>query len=124
MGGGLTTVNGNLTLVSAGAKEFRLGAGTSPTLNIAGNWIILSGTNVTSTGSGSPIVNLAGDLIVNGTLSLGSGLDATTLANAGGNVSVGARWLRPSTAVDVNFTKPAHAKLCRPTASTARSTGQ
>ncbi|HXI72366.1 MAG TPA: fibronectin type III domain-containing protein [Verrucomicrobiae bacterium] len=88
MGGGLTNVSGDLTILSTGTKEFRFGAGTSPTITIGGNWLVQGGTNVTSTGAGSPTINLAGNLVVSGGgLNLGSGAGTTTI-NAANNVSV------------------------------------
>jgi hypothetical protein len=63
-GGALTTVNGNLTLISTGANDFILGAGTSYTINIGGNLDVqgTSGLDVQS-GGGTSILNIGGNLL-------------------------------------------------------------
>jgi hypothetical protein len=87
MGGALTTINNNLTVISTGTKELRFAASTSPTINIGGDWAILGGTNVTCTGAGAPTINVTGNIIVsNGGLNVGSGSTNVTTINVFNNV--------------------------------------
>jgi hypothetical protein len=88
MSGSLVTINGDLTVINSGTREFRLAANNSPTITIGGNWVVQGGTNVVSSGTGSPIINLTGNLIVSGgALNLGTS-SGTSTANVSGNVSV------------------------------------
>ncbi len=63
-GGLLTTINGNLTLLSTAANAFILGAGTSYTINVAGN-VDVQGTSQldVQTGGGTSIINITGNLL-------------------------------------------------------------
>ncbi|MDR3458409.1 MAG: fibronectin type III domain-containing protein [Verrucomicrobiae bacterium] len=86
--GALTTINGNLTVMATGAREFRFGSSSAETINIAGNWMVQGGTNTLSNGTGSPIINLGGNLVVTGGgLNVGSGAGTGTI-NASGDVSL------------------------------------
>jgi fibronectin-binding autotransporter adhesin len=85
-GGALTTVNGNLTLLSTGANNFVLGAGTSYTINVGGNVDVQgsSGLDVQS-GGGTSVLNITGDLLQEpGTLITRSG-SGTFTWNVTGN---------------------------------------
>lgn len=106
MAGSLVTVNGNLTVINTGIREFRLAANNSPTITIGGNWVVQGGTNVACSGTGSPIINLAGNLVVSGGgLNLGSGAGTTTV-NASGNVSAtGGALMLSATTGNFNFAK-------------------
>ncbi len=89
-GGALTSIAGNLTIASTGAsaKEFRLAATTSPTLNIGGNLILSGGTLNLSSGTGSPVINVAGYLMIsNGILNMSSSSGSSTI-NLSGNYTM------------------------------------
>lgn len=105
LSGGLTTVNGDFTVVSTGTKEVRFAANTAGlTVNIAGNWNVLGGSNVTSSGSSAPTFNVGGNIMVNGGLFLGSGTGATTI-NAGGDVTVAGKLIGGTLTHTFNFVK-------------------
>ena len=107
LGGALTTVNNNLTVISTGTKELRFAASTSPTINIGGNWIIQGGTNVPVTGAGTCTINLAGNLLISGGgLNLCSSGSGTNKVNFSGDVSVtGGALYASSGLVTNNFVK-------------------
>jgi hypothetical protein len=83
-GGSLTTINGNLSVLGTGTGSFRLTAGTTATVNIAGNLLVSAGTLTVSTGAGVITLNVAGNTTVSGgILDLGSAAASSTLNIAG-----------------------------------------
>lgn len=62
--GVLNNIGGNLTLISTGSNDFRLGAGTNYTINVGGNVDVqgTSGLDV-QTGAGTSIINITGNLL-------------------------------------------------------------
>lgn len=64
--GYFTTVNGTLKIISTGTGSLRLGASTSPTLEIAKNLEIYDGIFNLSSGSGNTNINLSGDFNMTG----------------------------------------------------------
>jgi len=105
LAGGLSTVNGDFTVISTGTKELRFAANSALlTVNIAGNWSVLGGSNVTSSGSCAPTFNVGGNIVANGVLNLGSGTGATTI-NASGNLVVGGKLTGGTLTHAFNFAK-------------------
>jgi len=67
----MTNVSGDLTIVSTG-RGIQIRSGHQSDITLGGNWLVQGGTNVTSTGAGSPTINLSGNLVVSaGGLELG-----------------------------------------------------
>lgn len=62
--GVLNNIGGNLTLLSTGGNDFKLGAGTNYTINVGGNVDVqgLSSLDVQS-GGGTSIINITGNLL-------------------------------------------------------------
>lgn len=62
--GNLNNIAGNLTLISTGSNDFRLGAGTNYTINVGGNVDVqgLSSLDV-QTGGGTSVINISGNLL-------------------------------------------------------------
>ena len=85
--GRLTTVNGNLTIISTSTREFRLTTTDVYTLNIAGDLIVQGGTLNLHNGSvANCAINLSGNLNQSGgTLTTASGSSSIllTFANSG-----------------------------------------
>ena len=102
--GGLTTINGNLTIQSTSVRELRLSGSTAYTLNLAGNLTITGGTLNLASGSNSGIVyalNLGGSFNQTGgaflsgnnsspaSLVFTGGSSAVTFATSGGTFTNG-----------------------------------
>ena len=78
--GGLTTINGNLTIQSTSTREFRLTGSTNFTLNLGGDLDISGGVLNLASGTAAPAINVGGDVSLSaGVLDLGTGSGATTL---------------------------------------------
>ncbi|MBE0540498.1 MAG: DUF4082 domain-containing protein, partial [Verrucomicrobia bacterium] len=111
LGGGLTTVNGDLAIVSTGGGTLRLTTSTTFTLVIGGNLVIQGGTLQGATTTGNPTINLTGNLtMTGGTLDMGNGgSSGTETINVAGNVSIAnGATLKKTTAAqtgNINFTK-------------------
>lgn len=95
LGGGLTTVNGNLTFTSTGtgAIKLRLFTGSTGTLNVGGN-LTVNGASAQPTVSGSSsattvTLNIGGDIFMSaGTLYISDNNGTGATINAGGNFSM------------------------------------
>jgi hypothetical protein len=85
--GGLTTINGNLTIQSTGTKEFRLTGTTNFTLNLAGNLTISGGVLDLASDSGAPTINIGGNFNQTSGTFKSSG-SVSTVAFTGGSPSV------------------------------------
>jgi CSLREA domain-containing protein len=83
-GGGLTTVNGNLSIISTSTREFRLAANTNYTLAVGGNIIVQGGTLNLANGTGTPAINLGGNFNQTGGTFTQSGANASTITFTGG----------------------------------------
>ena len=86
--GGVTTINGNLTVITTGTREFRLTANTSLTLTIGGNLVISGGSLNFANGAGAPTINLGGNFNMTGGTMVNPS-SVSTLAFSGGLASVG-----------------------------------
>jgi autotransporter-associated beta strand protein len=64
--GNLTTATGAFTVMNTGTGTFRLGASTSPTLNIGGNFVMSGGTFDLTSGTGTPTINVSGNFNMSG----------------------------------------------------------
>ena len=110
-GGGVTTINGNLTIQSTSTREFRLTAGTNFTLNLGGILDISGGALNLASGTAAPAISIGGDVSISaGVLDLGTGSGAPaltingnfdqsggTLQRGGSNnrtIKVGGNWTR------------------------------
>jgi hypothetical protein len=84
----LTTIRGDLTILSTGTGSYYLARSGSGTVNIAGNLVISSGElGLTTTASSVNTVNVSGNVtIAGGTLTMSGGTGISTL-NVGGNFS-------------------------------------
>ncbi|MDB6018009.1 MAG: hypothetical protein JWR19_2498, partial [Pedosphaera sp.] len=112
LGGTLTTVNGNFTIVNLNTATLRLASSQSTTLAIVGNLSIQQGNVEAATTTGSPTINVTGDVIISsgGILDLASGGSSGTVTlNVSGNVSVpGGATLKKTTAAqtgNITFAK-------------------
>jgi CSLREA domain-containing protein len=86
--GGLTTVNGSLTVTSTSAQEFRFAANTSYTLGIGGDLILQGGTLNLASGTATPTINLAGNLTQTGGTLTHTGSNTSTFNFNGGSSPV------------------------------------
>ncbi|MBL0182057.1 MAG: hypothetical protein IPP96_07070 [Chitinophagaceae bacterium] len=59
--GGITTINGNLTIQNTSTREFRLTGNTAVTTTIAKDLVISGGTFNVASGSGAPTLNVGGN---------------------------------------------------------------
>jgi CSLREA domain-containing protein len=74
--GGLTTINGNLSVKNTQSRKFALAANNNVTLGVGGDLSVEGGTLDLSTGTGTPTVNLSGNYTHSG----------GTLTDTGSNV--------------------------------------
>lgn len=108
--GGLTTINGNLTISNTSIREFRLTGNTDFSLTIGGNLTITGGTLNVVNGNGDYTISVSGDVSLSGgTLNLGggSGASKTYVLNLGGGVSQTGGTFQSTNAnspVTINFT--------------------
>jgi hypothetical protein len=81
----LTTIRGDLTILSTGTGSYYLARSGSGTVNIAGNLVVNSGElGLTTTASSVNTVNVSGDVtIAGGTLTMSAGTGISTLNVAG-----------------------------------------
>ncbi|HYY94313.1 MAG TPA: hypothetical protein VE713_07315, partial [Pyrinomonadaceae bacterium] len=86
--GGITTVNGNLTVTSTSTREFRLAANTTYTLAVGGDLVVQGGTLNLASGTAAPTVNLAGNLTLTGGTLTHTGSNTSTFNFTGGSASV------------------------------------
>ena len=83
-GGGVTTINGNLTIQSTSVREFRLTASTNLILNLGGDLDISGGVPEPGKRAAAPAINIGGDVSLSaGVLDLGTGSGASTLTVSG-----------------------------------------
>ncbi len=85
--GGLTTINGDLTIQSTSTHEFRLTGKTNFTLNLTGNLIMSGGTLDLASDSGAPTINIGGNFNQTGGTFKSSG-SVSTVVFTGGSPSV------------------------------------
>ncbi len=84
--GGVTAINGNLTIQSTSTREFRLTGNTSLTLNLVGNLTISGGTLNLTNGSGAPTINMGGNFSQTGGTFTSSGSVATVVFTGGSSI--------------------------------------
>ncbi|MBP6003016.1 MAG: hypothetical protein KA746_06235 [Pyrinomonadaceae bacterium] len=65
-GGNVTSIAGNLQIISTTGGSYRLAASTSPTVSIGGNLIIDAGELNFTSGTGAPTVSVVGNVLLNG----------------------------------------------------------
>jgi hypothetical protein len=86
--GGITTINGNLTVQSTSSVEFRLTASTNYTLDLRGNLDISGGALNLASGTAAPAINIGGSFKqTGGTLTSSGGVAAVVFAG-GSSASV------------------------------------
>lgn len=88
--GGLTTINGNLTIQSTSTREFRFVANNpaTPTITIAGNVSISGGILNLTNGSATPTMNIGGNFSQTGGTFTSSGGGISTIIFTGGTPAV------------------------------------
>jgi hypothetical protein len=87
--GGLTTINGDLTIQNTSTVEFRLTGGTTFTLNIGGNLNVTGGTFNLSSGAGIATINVGGNFThTGGTITESSTGSGIIVFNGTGNQTI------------------------------------
>lgn len=86
LAGNLITINGDLNITSTGSGSLAFASSQSPTIAVAGDFNVSSGTVYMATSSGEPVMNLSGDFIQSGgTLNMHSGSSNLSRINIEGN---------------------------------------